>query len=94
MKTLTIAAMTFIKTKLVCPTMLSIMRLLSVPKPLLIIWVLINPSATTKPDLSFFDLPLDALRHVGDLNLLGTIFDNSQRIVDLMNNTGHHLTKA
>src|SRR5574339_670457 len=26
-----------------------------------------------KPDLSFFDLPLDALRHVGDLNLLGTI---------------------
>jgi NAD(P)-dependent dehydrogenase (short-subunit alcohol dehydrogenase family) len=32
-----------------------------------------NPSATTKPDLSFFDLPLDALRHVGDLNLLGTI---------------------
>jgi len=30
-------------------------------------------SATTKPDLSFFDLPLDALRHVGDLNLLGTI---------------------
>lgn len=32
-----------------------------------------HPSATTKPDLSFFDLPLDALRHVGDLNLLGTI---------------------
>jgi len=31
-----------------------------------------HPSATTKPDLSFFDLPLDALRHVGDLNLLGT----------------------
>jgi NAD(P)-dependent dehydrogenase (short-subunit alcohol dehydrogenase family) len=30
-------------------------------------------SAITKPDLSFFDLPLDALRHVGDLNLLGTI---------------------
>ncbi len=29
--------------------------------------------ATTKPELSFFDLPLDALRHVGDLNLLGTI---------------------
>src|SRR5512145_1110877 len=28
-------------------------------------------SATTSPDLSFFDLPLDALRHVGDLNLLG-----------------------
>jgi NAD(P)-dependent dehydrogenase (short-subunit alcohol dehydrogenase family) len=32
-----------------------------------------HPSATTKPDLSFFDLPVDALRHVGDLNLLGTI---------------------
>ena len=32
-----------------------------------------HPSATTKPDLSFFDLPLDALRFVGDLNLFGTI---------------------
>lgn len=32
-----------------------------------------HPSATTKPELSFFDLPLDALRHVGDLNLLGTV---------------------
>jgi NAD(P)-dependent dehydrogenase (short-subunit alcohol dehydrogenase family) len=32
-----------------------------------------HPSATTRPDLSFFDLPLGALRHVGDLNLLGTI---------------------
>ncbi len=32
-----------------------------------------HPSATTSPDLSFFDLPLDALRQVGDLNLLGTI---------------------
>lgn len=32
-----------------------------------------HPSATTNPDLSFFDLPLEALRHVGDLNLLGTI---------------------
>jgi NAD(P)-dependent dehydrogenase (short-subunit alcohol dehydrogenase family) len=32
-----------------------------------------HPSATTKPDLSFFDLPIDALRHVSDLNLLGTI---------------------
>jgi NAD(P)-dependent dehydrogenase (short-subunit alcohol dehydrogenase family) len=32
-----------------------------------------HPSATTKPNLPFFDLPLDALRHVGDLNLLGTI---------------------
>jgi NAD(P)-dependent dehydrogenase (short-subunit alcohol dehydrogenase family) len=32
-----------------------------------------HPSATTRPDLAFFDLPLDALRHVSDLNLLGTI---------------------
>jgi NAD(P)-dependent dehydrogenase (short-subunit alcohol dehydrogenase family) len=32
-----------------------------------------HPSATTNADLSFFDLPLDALQHVGDLNLLGTI---------------------
>jgi NAD(P)-dependent dehydrogenase (short-subunit alcohol dehydrogenase family) len=32
-----------------------------------------HPSATTSADLSFFDLPLDALRHVGELNLLGTI---------------------
>jgi NAD(P)-dependent dehydrogenase (short-subunit alcohol dehydrogenase family) len=32
-----------------------------------------HPSATTRPDLSFFDLPLEALRHVSDLNLLGTI---------------------
>jgi NAD(P)-dependent dehydrogenase (short-subunit alcohol dehydrogenase family) len=32
-----------------------------------------HPSATTSADLSFFDLPIDALRMVGDLNLLGTI---------------------
>jgi NAD(P)-dependent dehydrogenase (short-subunit alcohol dehydrogenase family) len=32
-----------------------------------------HPSATASADLSFFDLPLDALRQVGDLNLLGTI---------------------
>lgn len=32
-----------------------------------------HPSATTSADLSFFDLPLDALRQVGDLNLLGTM---------------------
>jgi NAD(P)-dependent dehydrogenase (short-subunit alcohol dehydrogenase family) len=31
------------------------------------------PRATTRQDLSFFDLPEDALRHVLDLNLLGTI---------------------
>ncbi len=32
-----------------------------------------NPQATTKPELSFFDLPEEALRYVFDLNLLGTI---------------------
>ena len=32
-----------------------------------------DPRATTRPDLSFFDLPEDALRFVFDLNLLGTI---------------------
>lgn len=32
-----------------------------------------HPSAMTSADLSFFDLPLDALRHISDLNLLGTI---------------------
>jgi NAD(P)-dependent dehydrogenase (short-subunit alcohol dehydrogenase family) len=32
-----------------------------------------NPQATTRQDLSFFDLPEDALRHVFDLNMLGTI---------------------
>ena len=32
-----------------------------------------HPSATTSTELSFFDLPMDALRRVGDLNLLGTI---------------------
>ena len=32
-----------------------------------------HPSATTSADLSFFDLPVDALRFVSELNLLGTI---------------------
>jgi len=32
-----------------------------------------HPRATTKDDLSFFDLPEEALRFVFDLNLLGTI---------------------
>lgn len=32
-----------------------------------------RPTATTSPDLSFFDLPDDALRGVFDLNMLGTI---------------------
>ena len=32
-----------------------------------------KPAATTSPDLSFFDLPDDALRFVLDLNVMGTI---------------------
>jgi NAD(P)-dependent dehydrogenase (short-subunit alcohol dehydrogenase family) len=32
-----------------------------------------NPQSTTKADLSFFDLPEDAMRWVFDLNLMGTI---------------------
>lgn len=32
-----------------------------------------HPSATTSTDLSFFDLPPEALRYVSELNLLGTI---------------------
>ncbi|HSK88162.1 MAG TPA: SDR family oxidoreductase [Anaerolineales bacterium] len=32
-----------------------------------------HPGASTSAELSFFDLSLDALRFVGDLNLLGTI---------------------
>lgn len=32
-----------------------------------------HPQATTRPDLSFFDLPEEALRFAFDLNILGTI---------------------
>jgi NAD(P)-dependent dehydrogenase (short-subunit alcohol dehydrogenase family) len=32
-----------------------------------------HPDATTRADLSFFDIPEEALRYVFDLNLLGTI---------------------
>jgi NAD(P)-dependent dehydrogenase (short-subunit alcohol dehydrogenase family) len=32
-----------------------------------------HPQATTSADLSFFDLPLDALRYISELNLLGTV---------------------
>jgi NAD(P)-dependent dehydrogenase (short-subunit alcohol dehydrogenase family) len=33
-----------------------------------------HKDATTRPDLSFFDLPADAIKFVVDLNLLGTLF--------------------
>ncbi len=32
-----------------------------------------NPRATTGPDLSFFDIPPEALRFVFDLNIIGTV---------------------
>ena len=32
-----------------------------------------HPQAATSPELTFFDLPLDALRYISNLNLLGTI---------------------
>ena len=32
-----------------------------------------HPQATTSSDLSFFDLPLDSLHYISDLNLLGTV---------------------
>jgi NAD(P)-dependent dehydrogenase (short-subunit alcohol dehydrogenase family) len=32
-----------------------------------------RPSGTISADVSFFDLPLDALRQIGDLNMLGTL---------------------
>jgi len=32
-----------------------------------------KPQATTTPDVPFFDIPVDAIRWVFDLNLLGTI---------------------
>jgi NAD(P)-dependent dehydrogenase (short-subunit alcohol dehydrogenase family) len=35
-----------------------------------------KPEATTSPDLSFFDLPPDALRWVFDLNLMGTVLSS------------------
>jgi NAD(P)-dependent dehydrogenase (short-subunit alcohol dehydrogenase family) len=35
-----------------------------------------KPQATTSPDLSFFDLPADALRWVFDLNIMGTMLSS------------------
>lgn len=46
-----------------------------------------HPQATTRPDLSFFDIPEDAFRFVFDLNLLGTILP-SQVLGKLMAGQG------
>jgi len=47
-----------------------------------------KPQATTRPDLSFFDLPTDALRWVFDLNLLGTMLP-CQVLGKIMAEVGH-----
>lgn len=47
-----------------------------------------NPRATTSSELSFFDLPEEALRFVFDLNLLGTIVP-SQVVGQHMAKQGH-----
>ena len=47
-----------------------------------------KPQATTRPDLSFFDLPVDALRWVFDLNLLGTMLP-CQVLGKIMAEAGH-----
>ncbi len=46
-----------------------------------------HPQATTGPDMSFFDLPAEAIRFTSDLNLLGTILP-SQVIGRLMAKQG------
>jgi len=46
-----------------------------------------KPQATTAPDRSFFDLPIDALRWVFDLNILGTMLP-SQVLGKLMAERG------
>jgi NAD(P)-dependent dehydrogenase (short-subunit alcohol dehydrogenase family) len=47
-----------------------------------------KPQATTRPDLSFFDLPTDALRWVFDLNILGTMLP-CQILGKIMAEAGH-----
>jgi NAD(P)-dependent dehydrogenase (short-subunit alcohol dehydrogenase family) len=47
-----------------------------------------KPQATTNPDLKFFDLPLDALKWVFELNLIGTILP-SQIFGRIMAEQGH-----
>lgn len=46
-----------------------------------------HPQATTSPEMSFFDLPAEAIRFTSDLNLLGTILP-SQVIGRLMAKQG------
>lgn len=46
-----------------------------------------KPQATTSKDLAFFDLPIDALRFVFDLNIIGTILP-SQNFGKLMAERG------
>jgi NAD(P)-dependent dehydrogenase (short-subunit alcohol dehydrogenase family) len=47
-----------------------------------------KPQATTSPDRSFFDLPVDALRWVFDLNILGTMLP-CQVLGKIMAEAGH-----
>ncbi len=47
-----------------------------------------NPRATTSPDLSFFDIPPEALRFVFELNMVGTIIP-SQIFGKYMAEQGH-----
>jgi NAD(P)-dependent dehydrogenase (short-subunit alcohol dehydrogenase family) len=47
-----------------------------------------KPQATTSPDLSFFDLPTDALRWVFNLNILGTMLP-CQVLGKIMAEAGH-----
>jgi NAD(P)-dependent dehydrogenase (short-subunit alcohol dehydrogenase family) len=47
-----------------------------------------KPTATTSPDLSFFDLPADAIRWVFELNIMGTILP-SQAFGKIMAEQGY-----
>jgi NAD(P)-dependent dehydrogenase (short-subunit alcohol dehydrogenase family) len=47
-----------------------------------------KPQATTSPDLSFFDLPADAIRWVFELNIMGTILP-SQAFGKIMAEQGY-----
>ena len=47
-----------------------------------------NKKATTGPDLSFFDMPADAIRFVFDLNFIGTLLPTQVFAKDMIE-TGH-----